>query len=148
MTSFTSNFPSSFIGFNKLISDVSKLNSIPNYPPHEIIEFNDHELISNGKHRFVLSIAVAGFTRDEISIREEDKIVYIEGIKENKYAVSENVPKYVNVLYSNLSHRDFKLKFKLAEHITVNDCKLENGILSIELVDDTPEPLVKKFEIK
>jgi molecular chaperone IbpA len=93
-----------------------------NYPPYNIERL--------GEDSYQLSLAVAGFSPDEISIRAEQNVVTIEGNKPEK-AERE-------FLYRGISTRHFKRQFNLADYVQVKDASFDNGLLQIELVREIP----------
>jgi molecular chaperone IbpA len=93
-----------------------------NYPPYNIERL--------GEDSYQISLAVAGFSPDEISIRAEQNVVTIEGNKPEK-AERE-------FLYRGISTRHFKRQFNLADYVQVKDASFDNGLLQIELVREIP----------
>jgi molecular chaperone IbpA len=96
-----------------------------NYPPYNIERL--------GEDSYQISLAVAGFSPDEISIRAEQNVVTIEGNKPEK-AERE-------FLYRGISTRHFKRQFNLADYVQVKDASFDNGLLQIELVREIPEAM-------
>jgi molecular chaperone IbpA len=93
------------------------------YPPYNILKLdNDH---------FTVELAVAGFSKETISITKEDNLLKIVGNRS-----SEQDDKYV---HRGIAGRFFSKEFVLAEHIVVIDAKLEDGVLTIELERQIPE---------
>jgi len=96
-----------------------------NYPPYNIERL--------GEDSYLISLAVAGFSPDEISITAEQNVVTIEGNKPEK-AERE-------FLYRGISTRHFKRQFNLADYVQVKDASFDNGLLKIELVREIPEAM-------
>ena len=96
-----------------------------NYPPYNIERL--------GEDSYLISLAVAGFSPDEISITAEQNVVTIEGNKPEK-AERE-------FFYRGISTRHFKRQFNLADHVQVKDASFDNGLLQIELVREIPEAM-------
>jgi molecular chaperone IbpA len=96
-----------------------------NYPPYNIERL--------GEDSYQISLAVAGFSPDEISITAEQNVVTIEGNKPEK-AERE-------FLYRGISTRHFKRQFNLADYVQVKDASFNNGLLKIELVREIPEAM-------
>ena len=96
-----------------------------NYPPYNIERL--------GEDSYLISLAVAGFSPDEISITAEQNVVTIEGNKPEK-AERE-------FLYRGISTRHFKRQFNLADYVQVKDASFDNGLLQIELVREIPEAM-------
>ena len=86
-----------------------------------------------GEDRYQISLAVAGFSPDEISITAEQNVVTIEGSKTEK-AERE-------FLYRGISTRHFKRQFNLADYVQVKNASFDNGLLKIELVREIPEAM-------
>jgi len=96
-----------------------------NYPPYNIERL--------GEDSYLISLAVAGFSPDEISITAEQNVVTIEGNKPEK-AERE-------FLYRGISTRHFKRQFNLADYVQVKNASFDNGLLQIELVREIPEAM-------
>jgi molecular chaperone IbpA len=96
-----------------------------NYPPYNIERL--------GEDSYQISLAVAGFSPDEISITAEQNVVTIEGNKPEK-ADRE-------FLYRGISTRHFKRQFNLADYVQVKNASFDNGLLKIELVREIPEAM-------
>ena len=96
-----------------------------NYPPYNIERL--------GEDSYQISLAVAGFSPDEISITAEQNVVTIEGNKPDK-AEGE-------FLYRGISTRQFKRQFNLADYVQVKTASFDNGLLKIELVREIPEAM-------
>ena len=96
-----------------------------NYPPYNIERL--------GEDSYQISLAVAGYSPDEISITAEQNVVTIEGHKPDK-AERE-------FLYRGISTRHFKRQFNLADYVQVKDASFDNGLLKIELVREIPEAM-------
>ncbi len=86
-----------------------------------------------------ITLAVAGFTRDQLDVAVEDNQLTIRGKREDE--------KDREYLHRGIAARQFQRSFVLADGIEVRDADLSNGLLSIELVRPDPEHLVRKIEI-
>jgi molecular chaperone IbpA len=82
---------------------------------------------------YQITLAVAGFSPDEISITAEQNVVTVEGTKVEK-AERE-------FLYRGISTRQFKRQFSLADYVQVTDASFDNGLLKVELVREIPEAM-------
>jgi len=125
------------LGFDeieRLLDRVSK-GSGDGYPPYNI------ERLSNGEDGDILRItlAVAGFTRDQLDVSVEDSQLTIRGKQEDE---DERV-----YLHRGIAARQFTRTFVLADGIEVCSADLNNGLLSIDLVRPEPERQLKKVEI-
>ena len=110
----------SAIGFDRMarLLDSAVADSKPSYPPYNV------ELVEENRYR--ITMAVAGFSQDELEITSEESTLTISGRQEN-----EKERKY---LYQGIAERNFERKFQLDEHVKVVDARLENGLLHVELV--------------
>ncbi|HTZ81218.1 MAG TPA: Hsp20 family protein [Stellaceae bacterium] len=115
----------STIGFDRLAQLVdSAARPEPSYPPYNI------EVV--GENAYRLTMAVAGFTPEELDITAKDDTLVISG----KAKSEEQAPR---ALYRGIARRAFERRFQLAEYIKVTGANLENGLLSVELVREVPE---------
>jgi molecular chaperone IbpA len=118
----------STIGFDRLfdLADAAqRLGGEDHYPPYNIERVGDD--------RYQISLAVAGFSPDDIAITAEQNVLTIEGRKPDKEARE--------YLYQGISARHFKRQFNLADHVQVTSAAFENGLLRIELVREIPEAM-------
>jgi molecular chaperone IbpA len=83
-----------------------------------------------GEDRYQISLTVAGFSSDEISVTAEHNVVTIEGNMTEKAE-----PEY---LYRGISTRAFKRQFNLADYVQAKSASFDNGLLKIELVREIP----------
>jgi molecular chaperone IbpA len=122
----------SSIGFDRLgalldhaLTAETKTNT---YPPYNI------EMVDES--HYAITLAVAGFSQNEIDIQIENGMLSIRGNKPEK---SEN-----KFLHQGIANRNFECKFNLAEHIEVTNADLSNGLLVISLVKEIPETMKPK----
>lgn len=118
----------SSIGFDRffdLLEDSVNRSGEDNYPPYNIEKV--------GEDRYAISLAVAGFSPDDITITAEQNTLTVEGhktVKEDK-----------QMLYQGISSRSFRRTFSLADHMQVSGADFENGLLRIGLVREVPEAM-------
>ncbi|WP_413489391.1 Hsp20 family protein [Shewanella baltica] len=126
----------SAIGFDRLAQlaeHAAANNGNSGYPPYNI------ELL--GENRYRITMAVAGFSMDELEISSEGEKLLVKGNK----AESQTERKY---LYQGIAERGFERTFQLADYVTVLGASLENGLLNVDLVREIPEALKpRKIEI-
>jgi molecular chaperone IbpA len=118
------------IGFDNMFDElmrVSAQQSSTNYPPYNIVQINDDE--------YTISLAVAGFGLDNLSVTKDKNFLIIEG-KEYQSDREKIVPNY---LHKGISNRDFRREFQLADHVEISNAHLELGILSVHLRREVPE---------
>ena len=118
----------STVGFDRLFDlaeTAQRAGGEDHYPPYNIERLADD--------RYQISLAVAGFAPDDISITAEQNVVTIEGRK------SETGER--DFLYRGISTRNFKRQFSLADYVQVKSAAFDNGLLKIELVREIPEAM-------
>lgn len=124
-------FYRSTIGFDKLfnlLDNVSENTNMPNgFPPYNI------QRLADEKYR--ITMAVAGFDADEISVEVTGNFLTVTG----KHASEEHDKNEVEFLYRGIAGRDFERRFQLADHVEVKDASLKNGLLHIKLDRVVPE---------
>lgn len=120
----------STVGFDRLarmVDAATRLDdSAPSYPPYNIEKM--------GEDAYRITMAVAGFSEDEIEITAQDNTLVIAG----KPKKAEEERKF---LYRGIAGRAFERRFELAEFIEVKGASLENGLLHVELVRVVPEAM-------
>ena len=118
------------IGFDNMFDELMRVTaqqSSTNYPPYNIVQVNDDE--------YTISLAVAGFGLDNLSVTKDKNFLIIEG-KEYQSDSEKTVPNY---LHKGISNRDFRREFQLADHVEISGAHLELGILSVHLRREVPE---------
>jgi len=120
----------STVGFDHLSSllDAVSRSDTNNagYPPYNI------ELLEKDNYR--ITMAVAGFTQEELDIHAEQQTLTVKG----KHASEDGERNY---LHQGIAARNFERRFQLADHIEVTGARLENGLLHIDLVREIPEAM-------
>jgi HSP20 family molecular chaperone IbpA len=106
------------------------------YPPYNIERI---PIENGGGERLRITLAVAGFTRDQLDIDLEDNQLTVRGKQ-----VDDKSREY---LHRGIAARQFQRAFVLADGIEVDSANLENGLLSIDLVRHEPDRLVRKIAI-
>lgn len=99
-----------------------------NYPPYNVIKESNTE--------FRLEVALAGFTKNQITVYTENNKLFVEGTKEN-----DNQKEYV---HQGLAQRAFTRAWTISDDVEVKQVTFDNGLLNIELVKVIPEHQKKK----
>ncbi|HZG46083.1 MAG TPA: Hsp20 family protein [Allosphingosinicella sp.] len=127
----------STVGFDRLFDflETSGRAEQDNYPPFDI------EKLSDDQYR--ITLAVAGFRRDDLDITALQNMLVITGRRAN-----ENRNKDGNFLHVGIATRAFERRFELADFVRVTSADLADGLLTIELVREVPEAMKpRKVEI-
>jgi len=131
-----SPFYRSTVGFDRLFNllDTVADNGQTGYPPYNIEK--------TGDNAYMITVAVAGFAEDELSIEARDGQLIVSG----KKATEEGERSY---LHRGIANRAFEKRFQLADHVRANGARTENGLLHVELVREVPEALKpRQIEIR
>lgn len=111
--------------FNELFDGLSK-SETTGYPPYNI------EILGENDYR--ITLAVAGFTEDELDIEVTDRSLRITGSRRDDAGDRQ-------FLHQGIAGRSFERRFHLAEHLKVRGATLENGLLNVELHREIPEAM-------
>ena len=134
LPSLSSPFLLGFDEIERALDRVSK--AAAGYPPYNI----ERIAREDGKpERLRITLAVAGFTRDQLDVTIEENQLVIRGRQQ------EEKPR--NFLHRGIAARQFQRCFVLAEGMEVLGADLKNGLLSIDLARPQPERIVKTINI-
>jgi len=127
-----SPFYRSTVGFDRLLAMLDKSAGIeagaPSYPPYNIERL--------GESAYRISLAVAGFAENELSVETRENTLTVRGAKDGQQKNSGDKP---DMLYQGIAARAFERRFHLADHVTATRASCENGLLHIDLVREVPE---------
>lgn len=118
----------SSIGFDRMLNALeaaSRVETFDNWPPYDIAKTDDET--------YRVSLAVAGFSPDELSINQEQNMLMVSGQK-----AGEDNGQY---LHRGIAGRAFQRRFELADHVKVVGANLVNGLLTIDLKRELPEEM-------
>jgi len=112
------------VGFDRYFNAPNHANG--NYPPHNIVKYDDTH--------YGIEVAVAGFSKDEITVEVDQDQLMITG---KKATANEGV----EYLHRGLAARDFEQSFTLAEYMEVKDAEVKDGMLKVKIERIVPEAL-------
>ena len=121
----------STVGFDRLFSMLDSLgqpDAGSSYPPYNIER--------TGEDAYRISMAVAGFSEDDISIEAHRNVLTIKGERKEETANESS-----ELLYRGIAARAFERRFQLADHVDVLGAALKNGLLHIDLKRNIPEEM-------
>jgi molecular chaperone IbpA len=116
------------IGFDRVLNGLensARLEAADAWPPYDIIKLS--------KDEYRISLAVAGFSPDELTLTQEPNVLVVAGQKANEDKVQ--------YLHRGIAQRAFQHRFELADHVKVTGTNLIDGLLTIELVREVPEAM-------
>lgn len=126
------------LGFDEIERVLDRVSKSANdgYPPYNIERLrNDKGSVESLR----ITLAVAGFSDDDLDITIEKNQLTIRGQQDDD---SER-----EFLHRGIAARQFQKSFVLAEGMEISSAELENGLLSINLTRDEPEPVIRKIKI-
>jgi molecular chaperone IbpA len=119
----------STVGFDRLahlLDDVASFEA-PTYPPYNI------ERIGEDEYR--VTMAVAGFSTDDVNIEVKQNVLTVTGKKSDKQETRGEF------LHQGIAQRAFERRFQLADYVQVEGAELNNGLLHIALRREVPEAM-------
>jgi molecular chaperone IbpA len=116
--------------FHDLARMTNNLSQESNYPPYNIIKYNDES--------YAIELAVAGFDQSEIDINVENNHLSITGTRTERNVLDSE---YV---HRGISSRNFAKTFTLGNYIEVSGATIKNGMLTVNLIRVVPEALKPK----
>jgi molecular chaperone IbpA len=122
------NVPRSlFVGFDTLFEDLERIHQsarsgTDNYPPHNIVRIDEE--------KFLIELAVAGFTEDGINVEVKDGILKVTGEMDKDER---------DFAFKGISSRKFEKSFRLSEFVVIDGADLKDGILVVYARVELPE---------
>ena len=118
----------STVGFDRLfdlLENTSRLTTASNWPAYNIAR--------TGDDGYRISLAVPGFTMDELEITQQPNMLIVSGKKAEE--------QQLDVLHRGIPTGNFTHKFELADYVDVVDARLSDGLLTVELKREVPEAM-------
>ena len=133
---FFSKFSTWAIGHDRLFRDM--LNMVEKTPNRTASSYPPHNLIKNGNGKYVVELAAAGFSKEELEIKTEDGTLTISGRKKEE----EDDERFAQ---KGIAKRPFSKSFHLASDVVVNDVSFKDGMITIDLQQVIPEDKKEKI---
>ena len=125
------------LGFDALEERVDRLQKAADgYPPYNI----ERTIDADGTEKFLISIAVAGFTEGELEVLAEDNQLLVRGRQKDEGSRE--------FLHRGIAARQFQRSFLLADGVEVKDATLRNGMLIIAVVRPKAEKIARRIQIR
>ena len=122
------------VGFDRVFDQLNRYvdnnATSTGFPPYNIRK--------EGDYNYVIEMALAGFGKEDIEVEVADSTL---SVRSTKKPLNEDVASNEDTVYRGISYRKFDRKFTLAEDVVVNNAKLENGMLILELERVVPEAM-------
>lgn len=134
VTSFNSPFLLGFDQVERLLDRVAKAAN-DGYPPYNVEQLP----ADGGGDTLRITLAVAGFTRDELNVTVENNQLVVSGRQKEDAERS--------YLHRGIAKRQFQRAFVLADGIEIVGARLENGLLHIDLERPEPSKVVRTIDI-
>lgn len=125
------------LGFDTVEERIDRLSrAADGYPPYNIERTQD----ADGTERFLISIAVAGFAISDLEISQEDNQLLVRG-RQTEEAERQ-------FLHRGIAARQFVRSFLLADGVTVEDAKLEHGMLIVSVIRPKADKIARRIDIR
>ena len=127
------------VGFDDMFDHFDSMVSMApsNYPPYNIVKTDNNN--------YNVEIALAGFSKKDITVEVENGILTIESVKDK----SDKEEDTLGVLHKGISKRYFKKQFTIAKDVKVNGAELKDGLLKVSMERIVPEAMkLKKITVK
>lgn len=118
-------FPrSAFVGFDSMFDELDRISrrSGDSFPPHNILKTDEN--------KYLIELAVAGFSEQELNIEVKDRILTVQGSHEDRGR---------EYIHKGISTKRFERQFRLSEYVEVNGAEFRDGLLSITLEVVVPD---------
>lgn len=125
----------SSVGFDhlsRLMDSATRRDTATTFPPYNIEKLSEDA--------YQISIAVAGFSQDELDITLTDGILVVSGRSDDENADDDDS----RFLHRGIAKRSFERQFQLADTIEVVDASFDNGMLKVDLKRVVPEHLMPR----
>jgi len=117
------NFLNNAIGFESIFDRFHRLPEINSGFPH-------YNIKKAGKDKYVLEMAVAGYTKSDIEVQVQDGVLSIKG---------KSTEQEEDFVHRGIAKRAFSKQLQLSEYVECKGAKLEDGMLKVELFYNPPE---------
>ena len=124
-----SPYSRSTIGFERMFDRLNNMEA-----PEKVDGFPPYDIVRTGEDSFRVSLAVAGFSADDLAITAQQNLLLVSGRRAQQAGEQE-------YLYRGISDCAFDRRFDLADYIEVSGAVYDNGLLQIDLVRRVPEAM-------
>jgi len=125
---FTVGFDDMFDHFDNMVDHLPHMTAANSYPPYDIVK--------TGSLTYDIQVALAGYSKKDISVNFEDKILKIESVKSKE---EKEVEDNDGVLHKGIAKRSFSKGFTIADDVEVKGAELKDGLLKVSLMKIVPD---------
>ena len=125
---FTVGFDDMFAHFDHMVDHLPHMTAANSYPPYDIVK--------TGSLTYDIQVALAGYSKKDISVSFEDNILKIESVKSKE---EKEVEDNNGVLHKGIAKRSFSKGFTIADDVEVKGAELKDGLLKVSLEKIVPD---------
>ena len=125
---FTVGFDDMFDHFDHMVDHLPHMTAANSYPPYDIVK--------TGSLTYDIQVALAGYSKKDISVNFEDYILKIESVKSKE---EKEVEDNNGVLHKGIAKRSFSKGFTIADDVEVKGAELKDGLLKVSLEKIVPD---------
>ena len=125
---FTVGFDDMFNHFDHMVDHLPHMTAANSYPPYDIVK--------TGSLTYDIQVALAGYSKKDISVNFEDNILKIESVKSKE---EKEVEDNDGVLHQGIARRSFSKSFTIAEDVEIKGAELKDGLLRVSLEKIVPD---------
>ena len=125
---FTVGFDDMFDHFDNMVDHLPHMTADNSYPPYDIVK--------TGSLTYDIQVALAGYSKKDISVNFEDNILKIESVKSKE---EKEVEDNDGVLHKGIAKRSFSKGFTIADDVEVKGAELKDGLLKVSLMKIVPD---------
>ena len=125
---FTVGFDDMFAHFDHMVDHLPHMTAANSYPPYDIVK--------TGSLTYDIQVALAGYSKKDISVSFEDNILKIESVKSKE---EKEVEDNDGVLHKGIAKRSFSKGFTIADDVEVKGAELKDGLLKVSLEKIVPD---------
>ena len=125
---FTVGFDDMFAHFDHMVDHLPHMTAANSYPPYDIVK--------TGSLTYDIQVALAGYSKKDISVSFEDNILKIESVKSKE---EKEVEDNDGVLHKGIAKRSFSKGFTIADDVEVKGAELKDGLLRVSLEKIIPD---------
>ena len=124
---FTVGFDDMFAHFDHMVDHLPHMTAANSYPPYDIVK--------TGSLTYDIQVALAGYSKKDITVSFEDNILKIESVKSKE---EKEVEDNQGVLHQGIAKRNFCKNFTIAEDVEIKNAELKDGLLRVFLEKIVP----------